>query len=226
MRPAIAYLRVSTRQQAESGLGIEAQRESIRRFCASHGFALVHGREFVETESGRRNDRLELTKALAAARAHRATLIVAKLDRLSRNAAFLLSLRDAGVDVVACDMPQANRLVIGIMAMIAEWEAERISTRTKEALAAAKSRGQLLGGARGTTVSDEARLRSAASRRAKAVEKARDVLSQVDGWECMDSGQLARVLTSLQLPTPSGRQRWDRTQAARAASIASGSVVE
>src|SRR5215207_4627522 len=142
----VSYLRVSTQEQGRSGLGLEAQRKAV----ADH---LNGGRselkaEFVEVESGKRGDRPELAKAMAACRVHRATLVIAKLDRLSRNQAFLMSLRDAGVEFICADMPQANRMTIGIMAAVAEGEAEMISARTKAALAAAKARGKALGRAR------------------------------------------------------------------------------
>src|SRR6476620_4507750 len=135
----IAYQRVSTAQQGRSGLGLEAQRQGVADYLDGGAWTLVA--EYTEVESGKRADRPELAKALAACRAHRAVLVIAKLDRLSRNAAFLLNLRDAGVEFVAADMPDANRLTVGIMAMVAEDEADRISARTTAALAAAKARG-------------------------------------------------------------------------------------
>lgn len=139
----IAYYRVSTKRQGQSGLGLEAQRKAVSDFLGLRDHLLVN--EFVETESGTRNDRPQLDEALEACRLHQAKLVIAKLDRLARNASFLLSLRDAGVDFVCCDMPDANRLTVGILAMVAEDEAERISQRTKAALAAAKERGVKLG---------------------------------------------------------------------------------
>ncbi|QQA41999.1 recombinase family protein [Pelagovum pacificum] len=143
----IAYERVSTARQGRSGLGLEAQRKAIDDYASGQG-ALILSR-FTEVESGRKNDRPELEKALHLARLTGATLVIAKLDRLSRNAALLLTLRDSGVRFVACDMPEANNLTVGIMALVAEQEREAISRRTKEALAAAKARGVKLGNPNG-----------------------------------------------------------------------------
>jgi DNA invertase Pin-like site-specific DNA recombinase len=131
----VAYERVSTARQGQSGLGLEAQRKVIEDHARQTGAVLV-GR-FTEVESGRKADRPELGKALHLAKVTGATLIIAKLDRLSRNAAF------------ACDMLQANDLTVGIMALVAEAEREAISRRTKEALAAAKARGTKLGNPNG-----------------------------------------------------------------------------
>jgi DNA invertase Pin-like site-specific DNA recombinase len=143
----VAYERVSTARQGQSGLGLEAQRKVIEDHARQTGATIV-GR-FTEVESGRKADRPELAKALHLAKVTGATLIIAKLDRLSRNAAFLLALRDSGVRFLACDMPHANDLTVGIMALVAEAEREAISRRTKEALAAAKARGTKLGNPNG-----------------------------------------------------------------------------
>ncbi len=143
----IAYVRVPNARQGRSGLELQAQRKAIGAFAASKE-ARVLGR-FTEVESGRKNDRPELEKALDLARLTGATLVIAKLDRLSRNAVFLLMLRDSGVRFVACDMPEANDLTVGIMALVAQQEREAISRRTKEALAAARARGVKLGNPNG-----------------------------------------------------------------------------
>ncbi|SDY93266.1 recombinase family protein [Citreimonas salinaria] len=143
----VAYERVSTARQGRSGLGLEAQRTAIDAFAATTGATILA--RFTETESGKRDNRPELDKALNLARITGATLVIAKLDRLSRNAAFLLTLQASSVRFVACDMPEANNLTVGIMALVAQQEREAISRRTKEALAAAKARGVTLGNPNG-----------------------------------------------------------------------------
>ncbi|MDP1673886.1 MAG: recombinase family protein, partial [Burkholderiales bacterium] len=143
----VTYLRVSTNQQGSSGLGLEAQQAAVEAYAARIGAKIM--RTFTEIESGKNNERPELTKALHLARVTGATLTIAKLDRLSRNAAFLLTLRDSGVRFVAADMPDANELTVGIMALVAQQEREAISKRTTEALAAAKRRGTVLGNPNG-----------------------------------------------------------------------------
>jgi DNA invertase Pin-like site-specific DNA recombinase len=143
----VAYERVSTARQRASGLGLEAQRKVIEDFATSRGAEVLA--RFTEVESGRKADRPELLKALHLAKVTGATLVIAKLDRLSRNAAFLLALRDSGVRFVAVDMPEANDLTVGIMALVAQAEREAISRRTREALAVARARGVKLGNPNG-----------------------------------------------------------------------------
>jgi DNA invertase Pin-like site-specific DNA recombinase len=144
----VAYERVSTRRQGASGLGLAAQRKAIDDFAASRSAEVIA--RFTEVESGKLADRPELGKALHLAKVTGATLLIAKLDRLSRNAAFLLTLRDSGVRFVAADMPEANDLTVGIMALVAQQEREAISRRTKEALSAARARGVKLGNPNGS----------------------------------------------------------------------------
>ena len=151
----IAYYRVSTERQGKSGLGLEAQRKSVSDYLNGGNWSLIG--EFTDIESGKNNVRPELTKALSLAKLTGATLVIAKLDRLSRNATFLMSLRDAGVEFVAVDLPNANRLTVGIMALVAEQEREAISNRTKAALGAAKARGVKLGGYRAAARPDPTR---------------------------------------------------------------------
>jgi DNA invertase Pin-like site-specific DNA recombinase len=146
-RRFVAYLRVSTAKQGRSGLGLEAQREAVCQFVARHNGKMI-APEFIEIETGKRDDRPELQKALKRCRLTGATLVVAKLDRLSRNAAFLMTLRDSGVEFVAADLPEANTMTVGVMAVVAQHEREAISARTKAALAAARARGKALGGFR------------------------------------------------------------------------------
>lgn len=141
----VAYYRVSTERQGRSGLSLEAQQHAVEAFIASRIDAKLIAPPFVEVESGKRNDRPELLKALHRAKVTGSTLLIAKLDRLSRNACFLMGLRDAGVAFVAVDMPEANAMTVGIMALVAQHEREAISTRTKAALQAAKARGTVLG---------------------------------------------------------------------------------
>jgi DNA invertase Pin-like site-specific DNA recombinase len=210
---AVAYYRVSTDKQGRSGLGLEAQQAAVRAFLDGKGWPPLA--ELTEVESGRRSDRPELAKAMAACRLYGATLVIAKLDRLSRNAAFLLTLRDAGIEFVACDMPDANRLTVGIMAMVAEDEAERISARTKAALAAAKARGTALGGFRGYVPSAADRAAGAATLSARAKATAAALLPTVRELQAagvVSLSGIARELTRRGIPTPRGNASWHSTQ--------------
>jgi DNA invertase Pin-like site-specific DNA recombinase len=147
----ISYTRVSTAKQGVSGLGLDAQREAVSKFIDGPGRVLAG--EYQDIESGTRkgNQRPELAKAIAHAKRIKATLIIAKLDRLARNVAFVSNLMESGVDFIAADQPSANKLTIHILAAVAEAEADAISRRTKEALAAAKARGTRLGTPRNLT---------------------------------------------------------------------------
>jgi DNA invertase Pin-like site-specific DNA recombinase len=138
----VAYYRVSTDKQGKSGLGLDAQAQAVTQFVSGRGELIA---EFTEIESGRKNDRPQLLAALAQCRRQRATLVIARLDRLARNVAFISNLMESRVDFVAVDMPEANRLTIHILAAVAEHEREMISKRTKAALQVAKARGVRLG---------------------------------------------------------------------------------
>ncbi|MCC9138924.1 recombinase family protein [Pontibacter silvestris] len=164
MKQYIAYFRVSTRRQGESGLGMEAQQYAVRSFLKTEDTILE---EYVEVESGKRNNRPQLLAAIDHAKRIRATLLIAKLDRLSRNASFIFALRDSGVDFVCADMPDANTLTIGIFAVLAQHERELISSRTKAALQVKKAQGVKLGKPQNLT--NEARKKGEETRVLKAV---------------------------------------------------------
>lgn len=134
----VAYRRVSTQKQGRSGLGLEAQETAIREYAVASGARIIG--EFTEVESGKNSERPQLVAALHHAKVTGATLVIAKLDRLSRSASFTLTLRDSGVRFVCCDMPEANDLTIGVLAVVAQAEAKAISTRTKDALKVARKR--------------------------------------------------------------------------------------
>ena len=177
MNRFVAYLRVSTEKQGEQGHGISAQRQAIQNYLAASNGELLD--EHVEVESGKKKDRPELKKAINRCKTSRSTLIIAKLDRLSRNMAFIANLMDAGIDFIACDNPFANKLTIHILAAIAEHEREMISRRTREALAAAKAKGVQLGGYRGTTLTDKIRQDALESRWTKSKEYSANVIPMI-----------------------------------------------
>jgi DNA invertase Pin-like site-specific DNA recombinase len=138
----VAYHRVSTARQGESGLGLEAQRQANLTYLNGGAWEMVG--EFVEVESGKNSDRKQLAAALEACRKHKAKLVIAKLDRLSRNLAFIATLMESGVEFIAVDNPHANKLTVHILAAVAQHEREMISERTRAALQAAKARGKVL----------------------------------------------------------------------------------
>jgi DNA invertase Pin-like site-specific DNA recombinase len=212
----ISYLRVSTDRQGKSGLGLEAQRTSVADFLNGGQWKLI--KEFVEVESGKRADRPQLEAALAACRLHGAKLVIAKLDRLSRDAHFLLGLDKAGVDFVAADMPNANRLTVGIMAMVAEEERRMISARTKAALAAAKARGTKLGGNRGVKPTAKMRALSTAALRQRADARAADIGPTIRVLQAAGATSLRVIAAGLNeqgIPTARGQGVWSAIQVQR-----------
>ena len=217
----ISYLRVSTQRQGQSGLGIEAQRAAVTQFLNGGSWSLV--REVVEVESGKKNDRPKLAEAIAMCRAYGATLVIARLDRLSRDAAFLMTLKNSDVDFVATDLPTADRTTVGFMSVMAQSVREGISRNTKTALAAAKARGQQLGAYRDGvfvgrigTANDTALAR--AGRTAKAEAKAFNlgfVIARIDPDRTLSLRALAAALNEQRVPTPSGRGQWQAVQVQR-----------
>lgn len=210
----VAYHRVSTARQGRSGLGLSAQEKAIQDYARVKDAILVG--TFTEVESGKDNDRPELAKAQHLAKVTGATLVIAKLDRLSRNAAFLLTLRDSGVRFVAADMPEANDLTVGVMALVAQQEREAISKRTKEALAVAKARGVKLGNPNGAEALRRAARGNAASIDAiqsKADQHAQDLAPVVDSLRSdgvTSLGVLAEHLNDRGMLTPRGG-RWHKS---------------
>jgi DNA invertase Pin-like site-specific DNA recombinase len=203
----VAYYRVSTDKQGQSGLGLDAQRAAVARFLGDRGDLLG---EFTEVESGKsHSNRPQLLAALEACRRKKggATLVIARLDRLARNVHFISGLMESGVDFVAVDMPQANRLTIHILAAVAEHERELISQRTKAAMAQAKARGTRLGNPRIA----EARAKALAVKR--AVRPAPEVLKLMADWRGQGKGlrEIARELNRLGLRTPRGSLWYAKT---------------
>ena len=210
----VAYYRVSTARQGKSGLGMDAQKKAVADFLNGGSWQLMA--EFVEVESGKADDRPQLEQALAICELSSATLVVAKLDRLSRNLAFLARLQDSGARFVAADMPEANELTIHIMAAVAQAERKAISKRTKEALAAAKARGVRLGGNRGNLEDlRKGPAKSAEVRSRQARERALKVRRQIEailvGSEGMSLRQIAAALNEHGITAPRGG-KWHAAQ--------------
>lgn len=209
----VSYLRVSSKSQGDSGLGIEAQREAVRR-CVGDATIIA---EFVEVESGRKTDRAELARALAECRRTGATLIVARLDRLSRNLKFLATMLEGDVKFIAADNPSANELTLGILSVIAQAEAKLISARTSAALQAAKVRGVKLGNPRGRPFGEAEKARGRATIAAEADQRAavvRPVLDELRASGLTSLAGLARGLTERGVQTARGGV-WTATQVAR-----------
>jgi len=232
----VAYYRVSTARQGKSGLGLEAQKRAVAAYLNGGDWQIVS--EHVEVESGKRADRPELDKALAAARLHRCPLIVSKVDRLTRSVSFLSRLLDAGVDVRFADLPQiegaTGTFLLTQMVAVAQLEAGMISKRTKDALASAKRRGVQLGGRRrkivGTDAKGKAIYGDVANGSAKGRAAARKALQQRTAARAADLGPIIRELqaagaTSLRaiaaslnekrIPTARGNGEWSAVQVAR-----------
>ncbi len=199
----VSYLRVSTKKQGNSGLGLEAQREAVATYLNGGSWELVA--ELVEVESGGKTDRPKLEEAIALCRNLGATLVVAKLDRLARNAHFLLGLRDAGVEFVATDMPSANRMTVGILAVVAEAEREMASVRTKAALEAAKARGVKLGGFRGRAGTAEDCSKARTARAVKVEAKVNDLRAVLDSYRGLSHSETARKLNEKGILSVSGK---------------------
>jgi DNA invertase Pin-like site-specific DNA recombinase len=193
----VSYLRVSTARQGRSGLGLEAQREAVGGFLNGGRWKLVE--EVIEVESGKKNDRPELARALRLCRMKQATLLVAKLDRLARNVAFISALMESGVDFTAVDFPTANRLTVHVLAAVAEHEAAMISARTKAALAAAKRRGVKLGGDRGNIhrIGRKGRAAAAILRSEAAAKRNADTLAEIQAITGGEEWSLQRIADTL-----------------------------
>jgi DNA invertase Pin-like site-specific DNA recombinase len=221
----VTYLRVSTQKQGHSGLGLEAQRKAVEDYLNGGDWNILE--ELVEVESGKNSKRPKLLEAIELCKASGAKLVVAKIDRLTRDAAFLLNLKDAGVDFVAADMPEANRLTIGIMALVAEQEREAISKRTKAALAAAKARGQQLGayrdgvfvGRRGTP-EDAENARAARTTLFKARRgNITPLLRRIDPENVLSLRAIAERLNDMNVPTVTGNGSWSANSVRRLRAI-------
>jgi DNA invertase Pin-like site-specific DNA recombinase len=219
----IAYLRVSTDKQGRSGLGLEAQREAVKRYLDGGNWKVLA--EYVETESGKRTDRPKLAAALAHAKAVGATVVFAKLDRLTRNVDLLRALVTSGVDLIFCDLPQVppgamGRFLLTQMASVAELEGGLISERTKAALAAAKARGVKLGnpnGARALRGKQTGNVEAVASIKLKAqghAENLSAIISDIKAQGIVSLRKIVNELNARGILTPRGGQ-WHATSAAR-----------
>lgn len=218
----VAYYRVSTKMQGKSGLGLSAQRNDVKNFLKPTDEII---KDFTEIDSGKNNARVELQKAIDFCKMENATLLIAKLDRLSRNAAFIFKIKDSKVNFICCDMPDANTLTIGIFATLAQYEQEMISTRTKAALAARKAKGLPLGTPENLT--NEARLKGTAKIKENArtnenntratalilskMNETKKVIRKVNGkevekWVKKSLSDIANELNEMRFRTSKGKQ--------------------
>jgi DNA invertase Pin-like site-specific DNA recombinase len=232
----VAYYRVSTGKQGKSGLGIEAQQQAVRTYLNGGDWQIVG--EYTEVESGKRAARPALDEALAAARVHRASLAVSRVDRLTRSVAFLSRLLEAGVDVRFADLPQiegaTGRFMLQQMVSVAELEAGMISKRTKDALAAAKKRGKKLGGRRrkiighddrgkpiygavanGSVKGREASQQARVERADRGATDLLPIIKSVQTGKAMSLRTIAAALNEKRIPTARGTGEWTATQVVR-----------
>jgi DNA invertase Pin-like site-specific DNA recombinase len=208
----IAYYRVSTQSQGRSGLGLEAQRTAVQDYLDGGHWKLLG--EFTEIESGKRSDRPELAAAMRAAKRHKATLVIAKLDRLARSVAFISEIMEGEVEFVAVDMPLANRLTVHILAAVAEHEREMISQRTKSALAAAKARGTLLGNRTNLEVAQRNSRAVRSKGSAQFVQNAIPVIKQIQATGLTSLREVAGALNARGVRSARGGE-WHPTQVKR-----------
>lgn len=207
----VAYYRVSTQKQGLDGNGMGAQKEAVRRYLASLKCELLGN--FEEVESGSNNDRPQLAAAIKLATAQKAILVIAKLDRISRNAAFLMQLQESGVDFVACDMPNADKFTVGILALVAQRERELISERTKAGLSIAKARGVVLGNPRAAEACQKAR--EAIQRKKSEFSKvALSNIHEIQGTGIRTLSRIADCLNKRGEKTPRGA-KWTATAVSR-----------
>jgi DNA invertase Pin-like site-specific DNA recombinase len=200
VRRFVAYYRVSTARQGRSGLGLEAQRAAVLGFINGNAELVA---EFTEVESGKHANREELKKAIAACKRHKAKLVIAKLDRLSRNLAFIAALMESGVQFVAVDMPEANELTVHIMAAMAQHEGKQISKRTKEALVAAKKRGIRLGNPEIAEIAERGRAVVKANARRFAAN-VRPIIEEIMRAGATSHNQIAAKLNERNVKTARG----------------------
>lgn len=214
MPKVVALYRVSTSRQGRSGLGLEAQRAAVMSYIGDRHDLIA---EYVEVESGKKCDRPQLAAALHHAKVSGSTVLIARLDRLSRNAAFLLALRDSGVKFVAVDMPDANEMTVGIMAVVAEGERKAIASRTRDALAAARARGRVLGH-RSTLVAGVGQARAVERILEIADKNAQDLLVVIEDIKASGITSykgIARELQARRVQTPRGGSVWQGVQVRR-----------
>lgn len=207
MKKYIAYYRVSRKEQGISGLGLSAQRSSVEKYVSSQDGTILN--EYTEIETGtNKRKRIEIQKAIQMAKSENAVLVIAKLDRLSRNVNFISSLMDSGIEFIAVDMPTANNFTIHIFSALAEQEAKLISSRTKQALAELKKKGSVLGNPK--NLNDNARAKGVATIKENAINNDRNRQAQSVIMSCKERGmsyrEIAKYLNELNFKTRYGNQ--------------------